>query len=74
MHCHFHNPVSIHSGPGMRRQNQGAGRRNTGKRRSSSPPAARAPGRSPKKQALRWKPPGSAGRTTTASVPTRWAP
>ena len=20
MHCHFHNPVSIHSGPGMRRQ------------------------------------------------------
>ena len=68
MHCHFHNPVSIHSGPGMRRQ-IGALAAKYGKKALIV-----TTGSAPKKRALRWKPPGSAGRTTTASVPTRWAP
>ena len=73
MHCHFHNPVSIHSGPGMRRQ-IGALAAKYGKKALIVTTGSAHSGRSPKKRALRWKPPGSAGRTTTASVPTRWAP
>ena len=71
MHCHFHNPVSIHSGPGMRRQ-IGALAAKYGKKAlivttgsAHSRALAEEAGASLE---------GSAGRTTTASVPTRWAP